>query len=184
MLGMFSPPLRFGAPDMHHGTSVTHVPWCGPGSRTSGFLWSQWRGKRSRHSRRMRNAQFYVSGKRSMTWGPWQEFHDFNDQSFLCVFSRRWTSNSWVLLAHIGMYKQKTHTVGWWKSVNQALVKGINITRLRCRMWKEMRKIPPPVNHKVLKVRIYVYQIPINYWKQKISLVNTNQNKVDPSTWC
>ena len=31
---------------------------------TSGFLWSRWRGKRSRHSRRMCNPQFYVSGKR------------------------------------------------------------------------------------------------------------------------
>ena len=55
-------------PDMHHGTCVTHVPWCMPGLLTSGFLWSQWRGKRSRHSRRMRNPQFYVSGKRPMGW--------------------------------------------------------------------------------------------------------------------
>ena len=31
-------------PDMHHGTCVTHVPWCMPGSLTSGFLWSRWRG--------------------------------------------------------------------------------------------------------------------------------------------
>ena len=37
-----------------------------PGSLTSGFLWSRWRGKRSRHSRRMRSPQFYVSGKRPM----------------------------------------------------------------------------------------------------------------------
>ena len=43
-----------------------HVPWCMPGSLTSGFLWSRWRGKCSRHSRRMRNPQFYVSGKRPM----------------------------------------------------------------------------------------------------------------------
>ena len=37
-------------------------------SLTSGFLWSQWRGKRSRHSQRMRNPQFYVSGKRPKDW--------------------------------------------------------------------------------------------------------------------
>ena len=43
-----------------------HVPWCMAGSRTSGFIWSRWRGKRSRHSKRMRNPQFYVSGKRPM----------------------------------------------------------------------------------------------------------------------
>ena len=43
--GMFSPPPRASDPDMHHGTCVTHVPWCMPGSLTSGFLWSRWRGK-------------------------------------------------------------------------------------------------------------------------------------------
>ena len=59
--GTFSPPTLVSDPDMHHGTCVTHVPWYMPGSLISGFLWSQWRGKRSR---RMRNAQFYVSGKR------------------------------------------------------------------------------------------------------------------------
>ena len=60
----FPPPPRFSDPDMHHGTCVTHVPWCMPGSLTSGFLWSRWRGKRSRHSRRMRNPRFCISGKR------------------------------------------------------------------------------------------------------------------------
>ena len=64
MSGTFSPPLPVSDPDMHHGTCVTHVPWCIPGSLTSGLLWSRWMGKRSRHSRRMRNSQFYVSGKR------------------------------------------------------------------------------------------------------------------------
>ena len=66
MPGTFSPSPRVSDPDMHHGTCVTHVSWCTPGSLTSGFLWSRWRGKRSRHSRRMRNQQFYVSGKRPM----------------------------------------------------------------------------------------------------------------------
>ena len=56
MPGTFSPPPRVSDPDMHHGTCVTHVPWCMPGSLTSGFLWSQWQEKRFRHSRRMRNS--------------------------------------------------------------------------------------------------------------------------------
>ena len=43
-------------PGMHNGTCTTHVPWCLSGSLA--------RGKRSRHSRRMREPQFYVSGKR------------------------------------------------------------------------------------------------------------------------
>ena len=66
MQGTFSPPLRVSDPDMHHGMWMTHVPWCMLGSLTSGFLWSRWRGKRSRHSRRMRNPQFWVSVKRPM----------------------------------------------------------------------------------------------------------------------
>ena len=64
MLGTFTLPPRVNDPDMHHGKCVTHVPWCMPGWLTSGSLWSWWRGKRPRYSRRMRNPQFYVSGKR------------------------------------------------------------------------------------------------------------------------
>ena len=66
---MFSPSLRVSDRDIHHGTCVTHVPWCMPGSLTSGFLWSRCREKRSRHFRCMHNPQFYVSGKRPMVWG-------------------------------------------------------------------------------------------------------------------
>ena len=69
MPGPFSPPSRFCDPDMHHVTYVTHVPWCMPGSLFSGFLWSQWQGKRSRHSRRMHNPRFCVSAKRPMPNG-------------------------------------------------------------------------------------------------------------------
>ena len=44
----FPPPPRFSDPDMHHGTCMTHVPWCMSGSLTTSFLWNRWRGKRSR----------------------------------------------------------------------------------------------------------------------------------------
>ena len=57
---------RVSDPDMHHDTCVTHVPWCLPVSLTSGFLWSRWRWKQSRHSRSKRNLHFSVSDKRSM----------------------------------------------------------------------------------------------------------------------
>ena len=66
MPGTFSTSPRISDPDMHHGMCVTHVPWCIPGSPLSVFLWSRWRGKSSRRSRRMSNTQFYVSGKRPM----------------------------------------------------------------------------------------------------------------------
>ena len=71
----FSPPRRVSDPDMHHCTCVMHVPWCMMGSLTSGFLWSPWRGKLARHSRRMRNRQFYVSGKRPMGLITWAIAH-------------------------------------------------------------------------------------------------------------
>ena len=45
-------------------TCIMARAWCMPGSLTRGVLWSRWRGKRSRHSRHMRNPQFYVSVKR------------------------------------------------------------------------------------------------------------------------
>ena len=62
--GTFTPPPRVNDPDMHHGTWVKHVSWCMSGSLTNGFLWSRWWGKRSRHSRRIPNPQFCVSGKK------------------------------------------------------------------------------------------------------------------------
>ena len=36
MPGTFSPPKRVSDLDLHHGTCLTHVPWCMPGSLTSG----------------------------------------------------------------------------------------------------------------------------------------------------
>ena len=45
MPGTFSPPPQVSDPDMHHGTCVTHMPWCMPGSLTSSFLWNRRRGK-------------------------------------------------------------------------------------------------------------------------------------------
>ena len=66
MPGKFSAPPWVSDPHMHHGTCVTHVPWCMPGSLTRGFLWSWWRGKLSQHSRSMRHQRFYVFGKRPM----------------------------------------------------------------------------------------------------------------------
>ena len=68
MPGKFSPPPRVCDPGMHHGTCVTHVLWCMPGSLISGFIWGRWRGKRFRHFRCRCNPQFYVSGKRPVMY--------------------------------------------------------------------------------------------------------------------
>ena len=86
MPGTFSPLLRFSDPAMHHGRCVTHVPWCMSGSLTSGFLWSQ--GKRSRHSRRMHNQQFYVSGKRPICIYAYNEWNHLGEGNFTPHFIR------------------------------------------------------------------------------------------------
>ena len=69
---VFPRPPRVSDPNMHHGTCV---------ALTNGFLWG--REKHSRHSRRMRNPQFYVSDKRSM-WGNLSEVGVLRQRKFLC----------------------------------------------------------------------------------------------------
>ena len=59
----FPRPPQVSDPDMHHGTCVTHVPWCMPGLLTSGFLWSWWRGKHSWYSWRMPMSSKIYSSK-------------------------------------------------------------------------------------------------------------------------
>ena len=105
MPGTFSLLPRVSDPDMHHGTCVTHVPWCMTGLLTRGFLWSQWRGKLSRHSRRIRNPQFYVSGKSSM-FKVWESVCKYSnienltngDLLFFVVFC--FQSHYWYTLYH------------------------------------------------------------------------------------
>ena len=78
--GNVSPRRRFqrkspvSDPGMHHGTCVTHVPWCMSGSFTCG------EGKRSRHSRRMRirNFVYLARGPSSHTLGFANEVRNFN----------------------------------------------------------------------------------------------------------
>ena len=56
---------RVSDPGMHHNTCLTACA-----VQHAGIVNSWWRGKRSRHDRRIRNPQFYVSGKRPMTSIP------------------------------------------------------------------------------------------------------------------
>ena len=100
--GNVSPPPRVSDPDMHHGTCVTYVLWCMPGWLTIGFLWNWWWGKRSRYSWRMRNPQFYLSGKRiisecsrselAMMDGMW--CYSSGTTPFLVSHGKSW-SNGW-----------------------------------------------------------------------------------------
>ena len=71
MPGTFPPPPLVSDPDIHHGTCVTHVPWCMPGSLTSGFLWSRWRGKTFPTFPAHAQPRFCVSGKRPIVQYFW-----------------------------------------------------------------------------------------------------------------
>ena len=102
---------RVSDPDMHHGTCVTLVPWCMPWSLTNDVLWSRWRGKRSRHSRRMCNPQFYVSSKRPMEM--WSMLHPVRMHyvKSICTQSRQviilsYVGMSSILLQHLTNYKE------------------------------------------------------------------------------
>ena len=79
---IFFPTPRVSDPDMHHGTCVTHVPWCMPGLLTSDFLWSRLRVKRSRLSRRMRNPQVDLSGKSLLTC--------YMRLTYVCICVKAW----------------------------------------------------------------------------------------------
>ena len=85
-------------------TCITASAWRMPGSLTSGFLWSLWRGKRYRHSRRMRNPRFCISGKRpiggcilieSSICPGWNELKVTTTSSF--SLSYLWFNNQWPL---------------------------------------------------------------------------------------
>ena len=102
MPGMFSPPPRVSDPDMHHGTCVTQVPWCMPGTLTSGFLWSWWRGNRSRHSLRIHNPQLYVSSKRPIADGDIQDATHWNANFVILMQFAEWTDyNTFHLFSKI-----------------------------------------------------------------------------------
>ena len=61
------------------------LPWCMPGSLAGGFLWNRWCGKRSRHSRRLGNLQFFVSGKKPIVSSMHGYMHNDNQSAY-------WTS--------------------------------------------------------------------------------------------
>ena len=86
MPGTFSPPPQFSDPDLHHGTCVTHVPWCMSGSLTRSFLWSRSRGK---------TFPAFLAHARSVIFlylvrGPWKPSHHY------WPFVRETTSLWWM----------------------------------------------------------------------------------------
>ena len=91
MTGTFSPPPRLSDPDMHHGTRVTHMSWSMPGSLTNVFIRIWWFGNRSQYSLRMRNPQFYVSGKRPIVAKGKQPMISISFRYYFTVFGTTMT---------------------------------------------------------------------------------------------
>ena len=116
MLGTFSPPPQVSDPDMHHGMWVTHVPWCMQGSLTSGLLWSRWREKRSRHSRRMHNPKFYVSGKRPMDMHMMRRGKQSvkHNSTFKCARVSAWLCACVLIYAWDMVHEHHQHFVTHW----------------------------------------------------------------------
>ena len=83
MPGTFSPSPQVSDPDMHHGTCVTHVPWCMPGSLYSSFLWNWRRGK---------TFPAFPAHAQPVFLRIWQEAHDFDSPCSYCslLLSRRY----------------------------------------------------------------------------------------------
>ena len=79
--GTFSPPPRVSNPDMHHGTCVTHVPWCIPGLLTSGFIWGRWQENISNipSARATRKFSYLVRG-------PWIKAAPFSQKCSPCSY--------------------------------------------------------------------------------------------------
>ena len=108
MPGTFSPPPWINDPGMHHGTCVTHVPWCMPGSLVSGFLWSRLRGKRSRHSRRMRNPHFtYLARGPCWTFWPMMNLQERVGKSLaISGYEACMTCNLWFICGLVNDYNE------------------------------------------------------------------------------
>ena len=81
--GNVSPPPRVSALNVHHGTCVTHVPGCMPGSLSSSILWSRWRGKRSGRMRNPhRNFTYLIRGP--LQWHHMT--HQITGNTIVCSF--------------------------------------------------------------------------------------------------
>ena len=115
---------------MQHSTCVMHVPWYMPWLLNSGFLRCRWRGKHSRQSRRMRNLQLYVSGKRPIEQVGWiipslsqslscmQRVQVDARCKYIIAFSRIYSRrNSYMYIwVYVCMYKYELTSRLWYSS--------------------------------------------------------------------
>ena len=145
----FTPPPRVSNPDMHHGTCVTHVPWCMPGSITDGFLRSRRRGKRSRHSRRMRNPQSYVSG--------WEAHRDMSSCPFQTKIAHM---NLYIYIINSELIKLQSLSWGILSLLLQtAFIFFFSIMYILCKCYS------------IFGIHVFVYYVVYATWKPAIKLL-------------
>ena len=81
---------------------------------TRGFLWSQWRGQRSRHSRYIRNLQFCVSDKRPRWRHSWK-WSVFPSYALNLILSGWIPRCLMIRYSRQDLYSLKRHRLtGWW----------------------------------------------------------------------
>ena len=93
-------------PGMHHGTCVTHMST--GVVMLVGIANPRWLGKRSRHSRRMRNPHFYVSDKRPilrcLQWRQIWHHDDSRVSVYVLVFNFQYhTGNIIIIVRRAGL---------------------------------------------------------------------------------
>ena len=92
---------RHASRHVRHARPLMHVGIANP----------QWQGKRFRYSQRVRNPQFYVSGKRPMSWGNHVSASTYPKGTAVADWSDRWKSPP-VFQDHRWLYNR---TVSRWK---------------------------------------------------------------------
>ena len=96
------------------------------GSLTSGLLWSRWQGKRSQHSRRMRNSQIYISGNRPIAAMPLAyPFASIKVARYSRLFNLYLSGNEYYRRRYQNCY-------GWPLKTRQVYLKGpfVNVSKI------------------------------------------------------
>ena len=114
-----------------------------PGSLISGFLWNWWRRKCSRHSRRMHNPQFYISGKRPI---------EILQATIPVGFNVFALSSIYVLLFRNTNWCWKISSAIGDKSVILTVVFlsiGTDVIRVKSGEWLKVENVAPPNLHTI-----------------------------------
>ena len=145
MPGTFSPSPQVSDPDMHHGTCVTHVPWCMPGSLYSSFLWNWRRGK---------TFPAFPAHAQPVFLRIWQEAHCtvLQDDYQPHWAHKRWPGISLTIFAYNWVWHLRALPKMMWHfgqplSLNSCLECHSSVPRHRSLVWHHDRNIFEDMNY-------------------------------------